>query len=367
MRILILNWRDIKNPAGGGAEILTHELAKGWVKQGYKVTQFSSRFGKAKLDETIDGVRIIRKGQWWNVHFFAFFYYLNKRSKIDIIIDEVHWFPFFSAVYARKKTIALTCETASKLFFILFPYPLALIFRAVEKIYLRVYKDVRTMTISDSTKKDLIKAGVNRNLITVLPMGLQIPKNLKKYPKEKKPTLIYLARLNKQKGIFDAIEAFRIIKEKTANKTPQFWIVGSGDDETIGNVKKMIDKYHLTSSVKFFGFVSEGKKYELLAKAHILIIPSAHEGWGLTAVESALQGTPVVGYDIPGLRDSVDNGKTGILSYTNPESLARDIMRLLDNRLLYDKMCRQAQLWAKHFNWEKANKESIAFLKKSIS
>ncbi len=71
MKILILNWRDIKNPNGGGAEILTHELAKGWVKSGHNVTQFSSSFKGSKPQEIIDKVKFARKGSWWNVHIFA--------------------------------------------------------------------------------------------------------------------------------------------------------------------------------------------------------------------------------------------------------------------------------------------------------
>src|SRR6266571_4976822 len=128
MKILILNWRDIKNPSGGGAEILTHEMAKRWINSGHQVMQFSSLFKNAKSKENIDGVDFIRKGKWWTVHVFAFFYYHSHKKNIDVIIDEVHWFPFFAAMYAPGKTLALTCEVASKLLFKIFPYSVALFF-----------------------------------------------------------------------------------------------------------------------------------------------------------------------------------------------------------------------------------------------
>lgn len=169
MNILILNWRDIRNPNSGGAEILTHELAKGWVKAGNKVTLLTANFKNGKKSEAVDGINIIRLGRWWNIHFVAFFYYIFKlRKRTDIIVDEVHWFPFFAAVYAKKKTIALTCEVANKLFFTLFPFPVAYAFRLLEKVYLFLYKNVPALTISESTKKDLIKEGIRRDLITVL-------------------------------------------------------------------------------------------------------------------------------------------------------------------------------------------------------
>ena len=263
MRILILNWRDIRNPSSGGAEILTHEMAKRWVKKGHYVIQFSSSFKNAKTEETIDGVRFIRKGQWWNVHFFAFIYYfLRFRSNTDIVIDEVHWFPFFSILYARRKTVALTCELANKLFFTLFPYPIALFFRGIEKMYLFFYKNVPTMVISESTKSDLIDEGVRSNLITILPMGLSTPKNLRKYPKEKNPTFIYLARLNKQKGILDAIYTFANINKQLAKShKPTLWIVGSGENQVVKALINKINMHKLTSSVKLFGYVNQIKKF----------------------------------------------------------------------------------------------------------
>src|SRR3989344_8461 len=51
MRILVLNWRDIKNPIKGGAEVATHELAKRWTYYGNRVTQFSSYFPGARKNE----------------------------------------------------------------------------------------------------------------------------------------------------------------------------------------------------------------------------------------------------------------------------------------------------------------------------
>jgi len=50
MRILIFNWRDIKNSLAGGAEALTHEHAKRWVEKGHKVALFSSAFSGCKKE-----------------------------------------------------------------------------------------------------------------------------------------------------------------------------------------------------------------------------------------------------------------------------------------------------------------------------
>lgn len=351
MRILILNWRDIKNPSSGGAEILTHEIAKRWVRWGHVVTQFSSGFKNSLKEEKIDGVRIVRGGRWWNVHVFAFFYYLSIKKSIDVIIDEVHWFPFFSAVYARKKTLLLVCEVAGRLFYNLFPYPLAFMWRMFEKFYFVIYKNIPMVAISMSTKNDLIKEGFKENNIAVLPMGLNLPKDLKIYPKERKSTIVYLGRLIAQKGIEDTIVSFSIIKKHIPDS--ELWILGSGKASYIKKIRKNISRLSLTKSVFFFGFVSEEDKFKLLSKAHILISPSIHEGWGLTVPEAGAVGTVSVVYNSAGLRDLIVNGKNGLICKQNtPIDLAKNIIMLLKNKDLYSKLRKNMIGDVKKYSWD---------------
>lgn len=361
MKILILNWRDVKNPASGGAEILTQELAKRWVLLGHEVTQISASFKNAKPVEIIDGVRFIRKGTWWNVHILAFYYYFRYFCKTtDVIIDEVHWFPFFSALYAPKKTVALVCEVANKLFYSIFPAPIAFSWRMLEKIYLVLYKNVPAITISKSTYQDLISEGhVSSNSI-ILSMGLTAPAKIVSFPKEKVPTLIYVARLNKQKGTFATIEAFAQVKKEIPDA--KLWMVGSGDEQMVHDVRQEIADYKLSSSVKLYGFVSEEKKFELLARAHLLISASVQEGWGLTVPEAGLVKTPAVVYNIQGFRDIIESGKDGILVEPRPEILAQRVVNLLKNAEKYKKLQTAAKQKSKKYSWDQSAKDALHFI-----
>src|SRR3989344_2724176 len=114
MKVLILNWRDIKNPQSGGAEILTHEIAKRLVKKGNSVTLFCSKYPGAKEREVLDGVEIIRQGYpdarllLSSVHYKAFKFYRSKMmGKVDLVVDEIHGVPFFTPLYVKEKKIAL--------------------------------------------------------------------------------------------------------------------------------------------------------------------------------------------------------------------------------------------------------------------
>ncbi len=363
MNILILNWRDFKNPASGGAEILTHEIAKRWVKNGHTVTLFSANYKGGKENEIIEGVQIIRKGRWWTVHVFAIFYYFVKfRKTTDVIIDEVHWFPFFSGVYAREKTVLLACEVAHRLFFALFPYPFAMIARGIEKIYLLTYRELPVLAISPSTKEDLIQEGINSLNITILPIGIKQSLYIKAYRKEKRPTVIFLGRVNKQKGIEDAIDAFVIVKKQFSEAV--LWVVGLGKEDYLTQLKEKISNLGLRSSVKFFGFVSESEKYKLLSKAHVLVVPSIHEGWGLVVSEAGLVRTPAVVYNVSGLRDTVIDGKTGYVVDLGYIALAEGLTKIFQSNMQHKKMQHAAQKRSKVFNWDTTARIALEVLKR---
>jgi len=370
MNILILNWRDIKNPKSGGAEVLTHEIAKNWVKKGHRVTIFSSHFQDALPAEIMDGVKVIRKGHpdirflFASVHFLAFLYYIQNSKSFDAVVDEIHGIPFFTPWYVKTKKVALICEVASNLWVKMFGTLFGTVGRLMEEFYLGyVYKEIPYLTISNSTKKELIKEGVDEKNITVLPMGVTAPKALGKKKKENPPSLIFVGRLSKSKGIEDAILALKEVSK--IYKNIKLWIVGGGDKDYVDYLKKMVKRLRMEDMVIFFGFVSENKKFELMGKAYILIAPSMKEGWGLTVPEAGKVGTPAIGYNVEGLRDVILNGRTGILtSKNNYTELAKEIIKMLENNSKYKSYAKAANIMSLSYNWENTAKVALQVLKR---
>jgi glycosyltransferase involved in cell wall biosynthesis len=80
--------------------------------------------------------------------------------------------------------------------------------------------------------------------------------------------------------------------------------------------------------VQFLGRISESEKIERIARAHVLILTSVREGWGLVVTEAAAVGTPVIAYDVAGLRDSVQ-ASNGVLSAPDPEHLSSVLQEFL--------------------------------------
>ncbi len=369
MRILILNWRDIKNPLSGGAEILTHEISKRLVAQGHQITQFSSGFDGSKEEEVIDGVKIIREGDpdartlLNSVQFKAFRRYRKDfEGKFDLVIDEVHGIPFFTPFYVKEKKVALICEVAGDLWDIAVRLPFNILGRILERIYPFFYSGIKIITISQSSKKELSEIGFNSSQINVIPMGSNstVIKNLP--VKEKNETLVFLSRLFKSKGVEDAIKSVALLKNDFPNII--LWIIGRGDELFKKELNKLIEDLKIENNIKFWSYVSEEKKQDLLTRAHILLMPSAKEGWGLTIHEAGARGTPAIVYDVPGLREVVKDNVNGFICKENSaKELAKNAKELLENKDLYERLQKGAIAERNKHSWEDTVNQFLNIIK----
>lgn len=370
MNILILSWRDPKHPLAGGAEQVIHEHSKGWIKYGHQITLFSSRFGGSRKKEILDKVKIIRQGsQYLGVQIAAMFFYFKNKNKFDLIIDQFHGIPFFTPFYVNKPKLAIIQEPAKEVWFLnhlKFPlnYLVGLLGYFTEPLLFKFYAKVKFMTGSESVKRELISLGIDRKNIEVINHGIKLIKMNKKYTKEKKPTVIFLGKLAKDKGIEDAIEVFRILNLK--DSTFNFWIVGVAETIQYKNrIVELVSKSGLAKKIKFFGHIDDRIKVELLSRAHLLINPSVREGWGLVNIEANLVKTPVVAYNSLGLKDSVKNNYSGLLSFKKtPVHLAEKIIELTKDKKKYERIRKTSILWARKFSWDISIKKSLVLLQK---
>lgn len=366
MNILMLNWRDIKNPKSGGAEIVTMEHLSYWVKKGHSVVWFTSRFKDSKKSEKVRGVKIIRYGNFLTVYLFAFFYYLKNRKNVDFVVDQIHGIPFFTPVYVRKPKIAYIHEVAGDIWDHMYPFPINMIGKFFEKYYFKFYKNTIFWVPSESTAKDLIKNGVRKEKCVKILGAINNKTLSRPAVKDKIPTLIFVSRLVKMKGVEEVIKAFFIIQKKIPNI--RLHIVGDGEDRYVKTVRAKFKIDKKDSSIKFFGFVPQSKKIELLGKSNLILHASIKEGWGLVIVEAASQGTPSVVYDVGGLRESTLNNKTGIvLDKNTPEEMARVSIDLISDKEKYRKFQNNCLQWSSSLTWDKSVNASMKLLERTMS
>jgi glycosyltransferase involved in cell wall biosynthesis len=358
IRILWFNWRDIKNPDAGGAEVFTHELMQRLVKKGYRMTLFASHFSGALKSEKIDDVDIIREGGKYTVYHKAKGYYKKNKNSYDIVIDEINTRPFLTPKFVKKPILALIHQLAREFWFHETYFPLNYVgYYYLERKWLSFYKDIPTITVSNSSKEDLQKMGLRK--IYIIPEGISVSPLPEVRQKESAPLVIFLGRLKKAKLPFHAIQAFALIKQTIPDA--RMYVIGDG------YLRKKLEKARINDII-FFGRVKNELKYELLSKAHILLVPSVREGWNLAVTEANAMGTPVVAYDVPGLRDSVINGETGILvKDKSPRYLAKAAIYLLKDRNLLNKYSCNALSFSRQFSWDNTAHAFDKVLRKKIA
>lgn len=368
MHILILNWRDIMHPLAGGAEISLLEHAKYWQKKGASIVWIASGYPGAKKSEVVAGIKILRYGSAYTVHIFAFIDNLKGHFKdFDIIIDAFHFIPYFSLFYRgrKKKIIGLINEVAGKLWFLNLFFPFACLGYWIEPYVIKLYQKAPFITGSDSAKKELLSCGIKNKNIHVIHHGFTSTPIVKSLKKEKDPVLLFVGRISKDKGIDDVFEVFKELKKE--KKNARLWIVGKEEQKgTIAQMKKNFP-FSVTKSIHYYGYISEKEKFSLLKRSWILIHASQKEGWGLNVIEANSVGTPAVGYDIPGLVDSIKNKQTGLLAKEKtPQGLLEQIRMLLNDPILYKSLSINATIWSNNFSWNTAGEKSWDVIQKCM-
>ena len=355
MQILWLSWRDIKNPDAGGAEKVAIEVASRFIKDKIPVTIFTSRFPNAKGQEIIRGVKIIRRGGLITCRLFAFLYYIRRTHEFDLIIDEINTIPFFSILYARSKIITLIHQLAKEYWFKQTFWPVNILGYLLESPVLRLYKSSLTIALGTSTENDLKNIGFTQ-VKTYMP-GIDFNPQ---HTTQKENLILFLGRLIPAKEPDHAINAFKII-HKSFPKV-KLIIAGRGKEKYVQKLKNLIKKLSLQKAIDFKGYVTEKEKINLLKKSKIMLIPSIREGWGLVVIEANATSCVPVAYNIPGLRDSIQNGQNGLLVNNNPQALATSVLLILNNGLLRKNLIEFGYNWSKKFTWEKCYRDFKAFI-----
>ena len=352
-RILVFNWRDSKHLWGGGAEKYIHEIMSGLVKSGSKVTLFCGNDGKNPRNEVIDGVQVIRRGGFYTVYVWAFLYYvLRLRHFVDIIIDCENGIPFMVPLYSRKQTYLIIHHVHQEVFRKHLHFPLTHIALFIEaKLMPMLYQQKKIITVSQSSKVEIMKLGFHsEENIHVIEPGIDADL-FEPAEKTKYPSMVYIGRLKDYKNLDTGLVSFSKVLKRFP--TAKFFIAGRG--EASDSLKALAKELRIETSVEFIGKVTESEKSHLFAKSWVALQPSMIEGWGITVIEANACGTPVIASNVNGLRDSIQDGKTGILfTPKKSDELTKHIEEMFSNNTLRRQLSKEAVEWSKSFVWSKA-------------
>lgn len=369
MKILWLSWKDTAHPQAGGAEVVMHELSKRMVADGHEVTLLTAQYAGSTEHDVIDGVTIIRVGRNRYVHSIAAlrYYVKNLRNSFDIVIEDVNTAAYFSPFFKDSaKQVLFYHQLAREIWFYETPAPLShLGYHVLEPLatFALGKPKVTTVTISDSTKKDLQRFGFKPERIKVISEGIHIQtaKDISKFKKYSQPTMLSLGAMREMKRTLEQVKAFEIAKKELP--TLQMKIAGDASGVYGQKTLAYIAQSPYKDDIEYLGRVTDEQKMELMQRCHLIAVTSLKEGWGLIVTEAASQGTPAVVYDVDGLRDSVRNGKTGIVTQPAPIHLAKGIVQLVQSdKQDYQAMRQAAWEWSKQITFDQSYKD----LKKAL-
>jgi glycosyltransferase involved in cell wall biosynthesis len=359
VRVLILNWKDLRHPDAGGAEVVAHEHARRLVARGHRVTWFCRAFAGCSPAETVDGIVITRRGGVLTTYGHGGAYYLRTRP-YDIVVDMVNTLCWQTPLYVRAPVLAYVHQLAQEVLLYNLPRPVSWVAYGLERFQYFPYRRTRFVCPSESTRRDLVEIGIPGELVGIVPNGLDHARHLPA-PERRSPTPLFLfvGRLAPMKRARLCVEAMPAVLARRPDA--RLVLLGSGPEEA--RVRGMIAARGLEHAVELVtrdGLHRQSpagdRKVELMQRAWALLLPSVKEGWGMVVIEAAACGTPSIVSNVSGLRDSVRADETGLVLAPDPApgDLADAMLRLIDQENLRARLSHGALQWAGRFDWERS-------------
>jgi len=217
------------------------------------------------------------------------------------------------------------------------------------------YSD-QVIAVSDYTRDEAMSISGEQGIITIpnfVDTGKFFPKSKNKSRDHfqlghSDKILLSLSRLVKRKGHHIVIRALQIVKKEIPEIN--YLIAGVGDESYKNELNQLVTELGLEKNVSFLGYIDENQKVLIYNSCDVYIMNSLDtdetgdsEGFGITFLEANASGKPVIGTNVGGIPDAVENDVNGILvAPNNPQATADAIIRLFSNDAYYQKISNNA-------------------------
>jgi len=377
LKILFVAFRDLKHPYSVGGDIYINMIAKKLTELGHEVTLLTTKFPGCREKERDGNLRIIRLGNWLTMPIITFYYYTKfLKGKVDVIIEEIlggQRLPFLMATYAKEKIVGIWHQKHTEIFKRQYPPFLASLLIFLERFLALLYRNKKIVANSKKTRSDLTRMGLrNSNIHIVYPGISDLFFNTQKLNdsdiKDREKSAVFLGKLRRYKMVHHLLYATKIVKKKI----PDFTVIIAGkrsdvDPKYEAKLYNVINSLNLNDSVSFKWSISEEEKIRLLRKCMFLVLPSAIEGFGMVIIEANACGTPAIVSDrVPD--DALKHGYNGLrYPFGDIHALSVAMVKLLEDKKLWEKLSHNSLLWAQQFRWEYSAKKMDRIIREVIS
>ncbi len=329
-------WRDLANGRAGGSEVLVDRLAAGMTARGHSVTLLCGGPTEPRP------YTVVRSGGTYSQFLRAPVRYWRGLRDVDLVVEVCNGMPFFAPLWSGRPQICLVNHVHTELWRMMFPRPVAALGQFAEsKVMPWAHRRNLFLTVSGPPRTGCVRSESEPTRSARSAMASFSPTRC--CPGRPSRCSSRSAGLTEYKRIDMLLRLWDRVRMVTGGR-----LVIAGDGPERRRLEAMAGP-----GVDFLGRVSEEEKHRLLCSAWLLLHPALIEGWGIVIAEAAIRGTPAIGFDVPGLRDSVLNGQTGIL-VRNEGQLASAWASLALDRQRAEQMGAEARIRAERLHWSEA-------------
>jgi glycosyltransferase involved in cell wall biosynthesis len=348
-KVQMLAWRDFEDPEAGGSELYAHRVGGIWANAGLDVTLRSSTAeGLASLTSR-DGYRVIRRsGRYMVFPRSALSGLVGRRGRPDGLVEVWNGMPFFSPIWAHCPRVVLVHHVHAEMWRMVLTPKLARLGETIElKVAPRFYRRSRVVTVSDSSREELVsRMGFDPDRITLATGGID-ERFTPGGRKSRTPLVLAVGRLVPVKRLDLLIDALVDARRFVPNL--EAIIVGEGYERP--KIEAQLARMGAQSWVHVAGHVPDDDLVDLYRRAWVVTSTSAREGWNLTITEAGACGTPAVVSAVVGHQDNIRQEVSGLLA-TPGRDFTAALVRVLTDEVLRERLSHGALARAREFTWE---------------
>jgi alpha-maltose-1-phosphate synthase len=346
----------------GGAEIQAMRRAEGLVKMGLKVMVVSFDSNTGTIEETINGVKVVRhqlltrKGRMLSLSLPVF----RALKKYEAVADVYHLYNVYPLsggglykLMGGKKPVIISLENYGGFCPIstamygqcdlfcrysclkrasnntterIFSFPYSCIFPTMRYLSKKVDKYI---AVSDHVKQEYTRWGFDSNKIIVIPNSIDT-RGFVNFHKEMHDgiNILYLGRMEEAKGVPVLIDAFKIISKSYENAK----LILVGDGPSLNSHRMLAHQYGLENKIIFAGHQNQEMTSYYYSLADIFVHPAIfNEPFNLTLLEAMGHQVPILVSDVGSLKKIV---KDAGISFRkgDPKDLASKLILVIENK-----------------------------------
>lgn len=358
--VLHLGFEDPAMPGSGGGSLRTHEINRRLVAAGHRVTMLVTRFPGCR-DGVRDGVRYVHVGLGKGrtlirrvAGYALVLPFVSRRYAADLVVED-----FFAPIssmgaplWTGRRTVGVVQWLNARDKTRQYHLP----FHVVERFGVRRHRRLVAVSQGVSDQLSALNPSVD---VEIIGNGVD-PLAFSAVPGDS-GDVVYIGRLEiAQKGLDLLLHAW-------ADACPRIEgtlvLAGTGPDEP--KLRALANELGVTDRVRFAGWVAGEVKYDLLAAARVVVVPSRFETFGIVSVEALAAGSKVLAFDIPCLREVVPRHSGQLVEPFDVTAYA-DALVALQREPKTDDSIGRARRFARGYDWDALAQRQASFYLRAV-